>query len=305
MDVLSDIAVFAQVVESGSFTAAAERLSLSKSVVSKYVTRLENHLGARLFNRTTRRLSLTEVGRTFYERSRVGLREIEEAEAEVSRLQSEPRGTLRVNAPMSFGVMHIAPALPEFMARYPDLSVEVNFDDRKIDVIEGGFDVSIRISDMADSSLIARRLGPCKHVVVASPDYLRQHGSPTLPGDLGKHRIVSYQYQDSLLEWQFRKPGEPPASVAVSGAIQMNNSMAVRNAVLAGAGIARVPTFVVGSDLQEGRLTCLLSQYETLEISIYAVFPQRRHLSPKVRAFVEFMAGHISDQPYWDRDATF
>lgn len=304
MDVLSDIAVFAQVVESGSFTAAAERLSLSKSVVSKYVTRLENHLGARLFNRTTRRLSLTEVGRTFYERSRVGLREIEEAEAEVSRLQSEPRGMLRVNAPMSFGVMHIAPAIPAFMARYPELSVDVNFDDRKIDVIEGGFDVSIRISDMADSSLIARRLGPCKHAVVASPDYLRQHGTPALPGDLSKHSIVSYQYQESLLEWQFRKTGEPPASVAVSGAIQMNNSMAVRNAVLAGAGIARMPTFVVGSDLREGRLKCLLTQYETLEISIYAVFPQRRHLSPKVRAFVEYMAGHISDQPYWDRSAT-
>jgi DNA-binding transcriptional LysR family regulator len=300
MDSLTDIAVFVQVVESGSFTAAAKRLSLSKSVVSKYVTRLENRVGARLLNRTTRRLSVTEAGQTFYERSRRGLLEIEEAEAEVSRLQEEPRGTLRVNTPMSFGVLHIAPAIPEFLRRYPELSVDMHLDDRRVDVIEEGFDVSVRISDLPDSSLIARRLGPCRHAIVASPEYLKQHGTPRTPKELRDHNVITYQYQQSAQEWHFQAAGETPVSVPVSGSIQMTNSLALREAVLNGAGITRTPTFVVGRDLQDGTLQAVLTNYETLEVSIYVVFPQRHFLAPKVRAFVDFMIEHISDEPYWD-----
>jgi len=206
MDSLTDIAVFIQVVDSGSFTAAAERLSLSKSVVSKYVTRLEGRLGARLLNRTTRRLSLTEVGRSFYERSRRGLQEIEDAEAEVSRLQGEPRGTLRLNTPMSFGILHIAPALPEFLRHYPEVSVDMNLDDRKVDVIEEGFDLSVRISDLPDSSLVARRLARCRHAVVAAPAYLEQHGTPTTPDELRRHNIITYRYQETAHNWHFRAP---------------------------------------------------------------------------------------------------
>jgi len=303
LDSLTDIAVFVRVVDSGSFTAAAERLSLSKSVVSKYVTRLENRLGARLLNRTTRRLSLTEIGRAFYERSQRGLLEIEEAEAEVSRLQGEPRGTLRINAPMSFGVLHVAPAIPDFLSRYPELSVDMNLDDRKIDVIKGGFDVSVRISDLPDSSLIARRVGPCRHAVVASPEYLERHGSPRTPEELRKHNVITYQYQESALEWHFRAENEKPITVPVSGSIQMNNSLALRQALLNGAGITRTPTFVVGRDIQAGRLQAILTNYETLEVSIYLVFAQRQHLAPKVRAFVDFMAERISEHPYWDREA--
>jgi DNA-binding transcriptional LysR family regulator len=301
MDSLTDIAVFAQVVESGSFTAAAERLSLSKSVVSKYVTRLENRLGARLFYRTTRRLSLTEVGRTFYERSRRGLQEIEEAEAEVSHLQGEPRGTLRLNTPMSFGILHIAPALPEFLRRYPEVSIDMNLDDRQVDVIEEGFDLSVRISDLPDSSLVARRLGPCRHAVVASPDYLDRHGTPTTPDELKHHSIISFRYQESAREWHFRSPDNKTVSVAVSGSFQANNSLALREALLGGIGITRTPTFVVGEDIQTGRLRPILANYETLEVSIFLVYPQRQHLSPKVRAFVEFFVERISDSPYWDR----
>lgn len=300
MDSLTDIAVFAQVVESGSFTAAAERLSLSKSVVSKYVTRLEERLGARLLNRTTRRISLTEIGRAFYQRSQQGLREIEEAEAEVSRLQAEPRGLLRINAPMSFGVLHLAPAIPDFLSRYPELSVEVDFDDRKVDVIQGGFDVSVRISDLADSSLIARRIGPCRHAVVASPDYLKRHGTPKTPQDLVDHNIVSYRYQESTQQWEFVDPEGKSITVPVNGTVQMNNSLGLREAVLNGAGIMRAPTFVVGNDVQQGRLTPLLTNFRTLQLSIYAVYPQRRHLSPKIRAFVDFMAERVTDTPYWD-----
>ncbi|MCW8881623.1 MAG: LysR family transcriptional regulator [Sedimenticola sp.] len=301
MDSLTDIAVFVQVVESGSFTAAAERLSLSKSVISKYVTRLEDRLGARLLNRTTRRLSLTEAGRAFYERSERGLQELAEAELEVSHLLGEPRGTLRINAPMSFGVLHIAPAMPSFLQRYQELSVDINFDDRKVDVIEAGFDVSIRISELGDSSLVARRLGPCRHAVVASPAYLEQQGVPRTPEDLERHNVISYRYQESAREWEFGLPGEKPVSVSIQGSIQMNNSLALREAVLNGAGIMRAPTFVVGEDIRLGRLQPILANYILPEVSIYAVFAQRKHLSPKVRAFVEFMGECISDTPHWDQ----
>jgi DNA-binding transcriptional LysR family regulator len=300
MDSLTDIAVFVQVVDAGSFTAAADRLGLSKSVVSKYVTRLENRLGARLLNRTTRRLSLTEVGRTFLERSRQGLHEIEEAEAEVSRLQSEPRGTLRINCPMSFGILHISPALPEFLAHYPDLAVDMSLDDRRVDLVEEGFDLAIRIGELPDSSLIARRLGPCRHVLCGAPGYFQRHGVPRTPEDLRDHNALIFQYQDSPREWHFRAPQGSIIRVAVSGSIQMNNSLGLREALLREVGITLTPTFVVGEDIKAGRLQTVLKDYETLEVSIYAVYPQRRHLSPKVRAFVDFMVSHIADPPYWD-----
>lgn len=301
MDSLTDIAVFVKVVECGSFTAAAERLSLSKSVVSKYVTRLENRLGARLLNRTTRRLSLTEAGRAFHERSQSGLQELEEAEAEVLRMQAKPRGTLRLNTPMSFGIMHVAPALPDFMKQYPEVSIDMNLDDRKVNVVEEGFDISIRIADLPDSSLVARRLGPCRHAIVAAPDYLGRYGTPSTPYELQQHNVITFRYQDTAHHWHFRSPGNETISVPVTGSIQMNNSLALREALLGGAGITRTPTFVVGQDIQDGRLQPILTDYETLEISIYLVYPQRRHLSPKVRAFIDFFVERISDTPYWDR----
>ena len=302
MENLTDVAVFVQVVDSGSFTTAAERLKLSKSVVSKYVTRLENRLGARLLNRTTRRLSLTEIGRAFYTRSQRGLQELEEANAEVLRLQSAPRGTLRINTPMSFGILHIAPALADFLSRYPELSVEMNLDDRKVDLIEEGFDLAVRISDLPDSSLVARKLGPCRHVVCASPEYLQRHGTPQTPEDLREHNTITFRYQESPSEWRFLSPEERYVSVAVSGSIQMNNSLALRETLLQGGGITLTPTFVVGADIRAGRLQPLLPNYRTLELSIYIIYPQRQHLSPKVRAFVDFMVERISDVPYWDRE---
>ena len=300
MDSLTDIAVFVRVVDSGSFTAAAARLHISKSVVSKYVTRLEDRLGARLLNRTTRRLSLTEAGRVFYERSRKGLADIEDAQAEVSRLQSEPRGILRLNAPMSFGILHVAPALPDFLKLYPEVTVDMNLDDRKVDVIEEGFDVSVRISELPDSSLVAKRIAPCRHAIVAAPSYLEQYGTPRKPEDLRDHNIITYRYQESALDWHFQTPSNKSTSVPVSGSLMMNNSLALRAALLEGVGIARTPTFVVGQDIQGGRLISTLRDYDTLEVTIFLVYPQRRHLSPKVRAFVDFMAARISETPYWD-----
>ncbi|MEN8131669.1 MAG: LysR family transcriptional regulator [Pseudomonadota bacterium] len=300
MDSLTDIAVFVQVVDTGSFTAAAEKLRLSKSVVSKYVTRLEDRLGARLLNRTTRRLSLTEAGRAFYERSQLGLREIEEAEAEVSRLQGAPRGVLRLNSPMSFGILHIAPALPDFLALYPDLSVDMSLDDRHMDLVEEGFDLAIRIGELPDSSLVARRLGPCRHVVCGAPGYFKRHGVPRTPEELRDHNAITYQYQDSPREWHLASPNGGVIRIPVSGSIQMNNSLGLREALLREVGLTLTPTFVVGADIKAGRLQAVLSEYKALELSIFAVYPQRRHLSPKVRAFVDFLGSRISDSPYWE-----
>ena len=303
MENLTDIAVFVQVVESGSFTAAADHLGLSRPVVSKYITRLEEQLGARLLNRTTRRLSLTEAGRAFFARSQRGLQEIEAAEAEVSRLQETPRGKLKLNAPMSFGILHISPVLPDFLARYPELSVEMSLEDRQVDLVEEGYDLAIRIAELPDSSLVARRLAPCRHVVCASPEYIEKYGTPHTPHDLRRHNVLTYRYQDSPSEWRFITPEGRFVSVPVTGSIQMNNSLALRESVLRGAGIMLTPSFIVGTDIKSGNLQVLLSNYCTQEISIYAIYPERRHLSPKVRAFIDFMKDHLSDPPYWDYPA--
>lgn len=300
MDALNDVAVFVQVVNSGSFTAAADKLDLSKSVVSKYVTRLEDRLGARLLNRTTRRLSLTEVGRAFFERSQRGLLEIEEAEAEVSRLQGTPRGELRISSPMSFGILHIAPKLPAFQLRYPELTVDMVLDDRKVDLVEEGLDLAIRIGDLPDSSLVARRLGPCRHVVCGTPDYFARCGVPQTPADLARHAALVFRYHDSPDEWRFTAPDGGLVRVSLAHRLRMNNSLALREAVLQGAGVMLTPTFVVGADIRAGRLKAVLTDYAAMEISIYAVYPQRKHLSPKIRAFVEFMTGQIQDPPYWE-----
>ena len=300
MESLSDIAVFVQVIDSGSFTAAAGKLNLSKSVVSKYVTRLEDHLGAQLLNRTTRRLNLTEAGRALYESSRRGLEEIEEAKAEVSRLQGTPRGTLRLNTPMSFGILHIAPIIPDFLKLYPELSIDMNLEDRKVDLIEEGFDLAIRISELSDSSLVARRLGPCRHVICATPEYLQRNGAPRTADDLREHNVITFKYQDTPSEWQLLSTERNVTSVPVSGTIQMNNSLALREALLNNAGITLTPTFIVGDDIKSGKLQTVLSQYNLLELSIFAVYHRRRHMSPKVRAFIDFLANRISDVPYWD-----
>ncbi|MAL95134.1 MAG: LysR family transcriptional regulator [Haliea sp.] len=300
MEDLNDIAAFVAVVNAGSFTRAAERLKVSRPAVSKQVSRLEESLGVRLLNRTTRRLSLTEAGRIFHLQASRGLDDLAEARAEVAHLQTQPRGLLRINVPMSFGILHIAPLLPAFLQAFPELSVEMDLNDRKLDVIEEGFDVSVRISDLPDSTLVARRLAPCRHVIVAAPAYLERHGLPRAPADLQQHEVLTYSLQQSALQWHFLGPCGQPEPVTVAGRLQLNNSLALREALLAGMGVARTPTFLVGEDLREGRLINVLANYKSLELSIYLVYPQRRHLSPKVRAFVDFLAARIQDPPYWD-----
>lgn len=299
MDSLDEMAVFAGVAEAGGFTAAAAVLGISKSAVSKRVSRLEDRLGARLLNRTTRRLSLTEVGAAFHERCIRILAEVEEAELAVSNLQAKPRGTLRVNAPMSFGVLHVVPALAGFMSRYPELKVDLVLNDRVVDLIEEGFDVAVRIANLPDSSLVARRLASFRRVVCASPDYLRRHGTPVHPRDLRDHNCLNYTYLLTTGGWRFRGPSGP-LTVSVSGTLEANNGDALCAAALSGIGVCMLPIFIVDKDLLAGRLQAVLRDFEETGLSIQAVFPHARHLSAKVRAFIDFLAQRFAHSPYWD-----
>jgi DNA-binding transcriptional LysR family regulator len=301
MENLTDIAVFVAVVKADSFTRAAQDLGLSRAVVSKYITRLEQQLGVRLLNRTTRRLSLTEAGDHFYRQSESALRQMENAMAVIHSLQETPKGVLRISAPSSFGVMHLAPLIPKLQQLYPDLKIDLTIEDLQIDVVDAGIDVTIRIADMPDSSLIARRLAQCRYVVCAAPDYLAKRGRPETPEALQKHTCLLFQHWITPEQWHFKNKEEQFVGVRVGNEICSNNSLALREMLLAGAGITMAPTFLVGNDIADGRLECVLNSYSIKPLSIYAVYPHRQYLAAKVRAFLEFLTEHINpDNPYWD-----
>lgn len=300
MDRLSGMAVFVRVVEEESFSAAARVLGLSKSAVSKQVAALEDRLGARLLNRTTRRLSLTDAGVAFYDRAQRIVADAEEAEAAVSQLSATPRGVLRVNAPVSFGVQHLGPVLPEFMDAHPDLSVELTLNDRFVDLVEEGFDVAVRIGRLPDSSLIARRLAPLRRVVVASPAYVAAHGAPQQPEDLRDHACLLYAYLLRGDAWALRGPEGRAVEVRVDGRLRANNGDVLRAALLGGMGVAYMPSFLVGNDLAEGRLVRLLPEWQDDSAGIYAVHPHARLVPPKVRAFVDFLAERYGNCPAWE-----
>ncbi|MGH8503766.1 MAG: LysR substrate-binding domain-containing protein [Gammaproteobacteria bacterium] len=302
MENFTDIAVFCRVVDTGSFTKAAEQLGLSRAVASKSVSRLEARLGARLLNRTTRRLSLTEAGATLYEGSHSALGRIEEAEIEIAQLQTEPRGMLKVSVPMTFGILHIAPALPAFLEGHPGITLEMRMDDRIVDLVDEGFDLAIRISSLADSTLVARRLAPCRFAVCGSQAYFDRRGVPQTPDDLRAHNCIIYVYQPSPNVWRFSSPDDDKEiSMPVRGNLRVNNGIAQRDAALQGLGITVSPTFIVGELFSEGLLLPVLTDYSPPEVSVYAVYPQRKYLSPKVRAFIEFFAARFGPEPYWDR----
>jgi len=300
MDRLAAMQAFVRVAETRSFSEAARRLHLSKSVVSRQVSALEADLGVRLFNRTTRALALTEIGRAYFDRVTHILTDIEDTERSVGHLQAAPRGRLRVNAPMSFGVLHLAPALPDFLSAYPEVDVEMAMNDRTIDLLEEGFDLAIRIGKLSDSSLVARRLAPMRLVVCASPAYLAERGTPRTPADLKDHDCLLYTNETSPRDWRFATPEGAPWAVEVNGRLSANNGDTLRVATLRGFGIARLPSFLVGQDLQAGALVSVLPDYVRQDSAIHAVYPQARLLSPKVRAFVDFLAARFGPRPYWD-----
>lgn len=300
MDHLADLAVFARVVEQESFSAAAQTLGLSKSAVSKQISRLERRLGAQLLQRTTRKLSLTETGRIVLEHAQRVLIEAEAAEAAVQNLQALPRGLLRVNLPMSFGLRYVAPLLPELLALCPELRVDLTFNDRTVDLLDEEVDVAIRIgANLADSTLTARRLAPVRPITCASESYLRKAGVPLTPEDLRQHECLLYKYLPEPATWHFDGPGGAQA-VKVSGRLSTNNGDSLRDAALAGHGIARLPSFIVGPDIAAKRLVPLLEAYEPPPFNIYAVYPAQRYLTPKVRAFIDFFAERFGPAPPWE-----
>ncbi len=294
------IPVFVAVVENGGFSAAARKLGISKSAVSKRINQLEDHLGVRLLHRTTRKLSLTEAGERYLEHAAEALAAANQAEDAVTELQGEPQGQLRINAPMSFGRLHVAPLIPKFLKRYPRLQIDLVMDDRKVDLVAEGFDLSIRGGILPDSTLIARKLAPIHQVLCASPEYIERHGLPGTPEELTGHNCVLFSLSSDANKWTLID-ADGSQSVLVSGSYQVNNSEALLEALRAGVGIGRLPTFVAGPDLKTGRLVKLFESWGIPDFTMYAVFPEREYLPAKVRVFLDFAIEYFGgDRPYWD-----
>ena len=291
MDQLAALRALRRVVEMGSFTAAADALGISHTIVSRQVRQLEEHLGAQLLNRTTRRFALTDAGREYYESTREVLDLLDEADRNVGHHQAEPTGTLRINAPMAFGTIEVAQWLPGFMAKYPGVQVDLVCNDRMVDLIEDGFDVALRLArDLPDSTLVARRLATSKVVLAASPGYLQAHGAPTVPQDLTQHNCLVYTAATRASEWTLVGADGAEHAVAVRGTLQANTNVALRAAAVAGVGIANAAAFIVREELERGALVEVLPGYTPKPRELYAIYPQNRHLSPKVRAFVDYAA---------------
>ena len=300
MDNLTDIAVFVRVVERGSFTLAADDLALSRAVVSKYVSRLEERLGARLMHRTTRRLSLTEAGAALFEASRGAIERIEEAEAAVAQFQSAPKGRLRISAPMSFGILHLGSAVAEFSRAFPEVTIDLKLDDRFVNLIEENVDVAVRIGALTDSSLVARRIAKAQAVACAAPAYLEARGEPETPEDLAGHDCLLYSYLSTANVWRFQGPDGRDIPVAVSGPLRVNNGILLADAAAAGRGIVMGPSFYVAPRIRAGELRRILKAYRLPELGIHAVYPQRDFVPPKVRAFVDFLIERFR-KAQWDR----
>lgn len=297
---LPDLAVFVAVAEAAGFSAAARRLGVSKAMVSVAVARLEERLGVRLLQRTTRRISLTEAGAATLPHAQRALAAARDAEEAATQQLTAPRGLLRLNAPMSFGLLHVAPALGAFARTYPEVRVDLVLDDRVLDLTEGGFDLALRIGSLPDSALVSHHVARSRIVLVAHPDYLARAGVPASPRDLAGHAALGYSLAAAGPRWTLTR-GRRTETVRVSGPLQANSSLALRSALLQGLGLARIPWFVVGEDLQAGRLVPVLPEWEFEPQEVHALVTSREHLPRKTRAFVDFMRARIGDPPYWER----
>ncbi|WP_339830417.1 LysR family transcriptional regulator [uncultured Parvibaculum sp.] len=290
---LNGFAVFARVVELGGFTAAADALGLSKSVVSRQVSALEDQLGVRLLNRTTRRIAVTEAGAVVFEHASRIVAEAEQAAEEANCIEGAVRGRLRVNAPMSFGILELGPALPAFLARYPDLDVELVLNDRRVDLIEEGFDVSLRISELEDSSLIARQLAPVERFVVGAPAYFESHGHPARPADLARHSFLLYTLLARPGQMTFVHAEGRRETAEVKGRFFCNNADAMLPLMRAGTALCLAPDFICHEELRAGRLVRALADWSMPPLRLHVIYPHARHLSAKVRAFVDFAVEHF------------
>jgi DNA-binding transcriptional LysR family regulator len=296
MDKFEGIRAFTQVVVSGGFAAAARELGVSRSAVNKLVIALENDLGVQLLHRSTRVVTPTETGLAFYERCVEILASLEEAERSLTQLQKEPKGRLRVNAPMSFGTMHLSPALADFLVQYPDLQVQLTLSDRFVDPIEEGFDITVRIAKpQVSASLIAHTLAPAQRVLCASPTYLKTHDAPTHPSELRHHSCLHYGQLAVDNQWTLIGP-EGEHTFSINGTLCSNNGEVLRDAAVRGLGITLLPRFIVELELQQGKLQIVLPDYHPTELSIYVIYPVNRHLSTKIRLLVDFLQKRLRTQ---------
>jgi DNA-binding transcriptional LysR family regulator len=300
LDQFAALRGFVAVAESGSFSGAARQMKISTSMVSRQIAALEGKLGVRLFERTTRAVALTEAGRNYLDRAQRVLAELEAANLWVSRLQDTPRGRLRISAPLSFGVQHLSPALPLFLSRFPEIEIDLALNDRYVDLIDEGFDLALRIGRLADSSLIARKLSPIRRAVCASPDYIARRGAPSHPNELVAHECLSHS-EIGPREWRFLDENGQTLLIEVKSRFRADNGDVLRQMALAGVGIIYLPTFFIGQDIAAGRLVSLLPPFALLDSALQAIYPPGRHLSPKVRVFVDFLAETFGMEPYWDR----
>ena len=287
-NVLDGMAVFVGVINAGSFTAAAQALGHSTSYISKEISRLEKRLGSRLLNRTTRTISLTDTGRAFYERSSQIVIDAENAERSINQLQEKPNGLLRINAPGSFGTNYLLDVLPQFMHRYPEVKLEVEFNDRLIDVVAEGYDVVIRVGEIKDSNLVARKFTSSRAVVIASPDYLQRKGCPTRAEELVHHDCIAYSLLPTPTQWAFHKDGVR-TNVTVDPRAMCNSSIIEVAMVVNGIGITRLPLFTCEKEVANGELQIILDDYDQITHDVFAVYPHRQYLTAKVRAFVDFL----------------
>jgi DNA-binding transcriptional LysR family regulator len=297
-----DIQAFVSVVESGSFTAAADRLDTDKSAISRRVSSLEEHLGVQLMRRTTRSLNLTDSGRSFYERAARILADLEEAESAVAQEHGELSGRLRVALPVSFGVLHMGPPIDAFSQQHPRVEFDLDLNDRQVDLLQENIDVAVRIGELSDSSLIAKRLFKARIVVCASPDYLAKNGTPVTPDDLQDHRCLVYSNLRDPGHWPWLDADGVAQRARVNVAMQANNGNLLSIAASDGLGIVMQPAFIAHAAIKAGDLVPILGKYAWPEPTAYAVYPPARHLSHRVRAFIDFLADYFAATPYWDLD---
>ncbi len=301
IDIVTGMRVFTAVVDAGSFAGAADKLDLSRGMATRYVAQLEAHLGVRLLNRTTRKLSLTEAGSDYCQRATQVLAMVEEAETSVAQEASIPRGTLRVTCSQAFGVRHLGWAITEYLQRYPGIQVDVTLNDRVVDLVEEGFDLAVRVATRIDPGLVARKLTRARVVACASPGYLKKQGAPKSPEELARHNCLAYAYSSLQNEWRFRRKGVV-RKVRVSGNLRGNNGDILSTAAIEGLGVVLHPTFLVYEALREKKLVRILPDWEIDDLTVFAVYPNRKFLPPKVRSFIDFLAARFGPEPYWDFD---
>jgi len=301
MDRFENMNTFIRVVEAGSISGAADRSGIAKSAVSRRLKELEEHLGAELFHRTTRKMNLTDTGRAYYHQCIRILEDVLEAEQATSQAHGTLKGSLKVALPSTFGLMHMGPAINEFVLENPQIEFDIDFNDRSVDLMQEGFDLAIRIANLADSSLIARRLAPMTHVVCASPAYLEKNGTPQALNDLINHQCLVYSLIRDSEHWLFQSSQRKIEKIKIRPYLKASSGEFLRCAAVDGLGIVQLPSFITFKEIERGTLVPLLSEHQRSDLSAYAIYPQTRHLSQRVRAFVDFLVKRFEGIPYWDQ----